>query len=267
MKSDERRSFLVHSLDQLGSVTVTDASEKLNVSPMTIRRDLVELERVGIARRVHGGAVPSKGRSYEPPLTRRHQQNTAAKSAIARAVAQLIAEGDSIALDTGSTCVRVAQELRGRSSLTIVTPSIRIADEFSEETDPHVIVTGGVLRPTEKSLTGELAAYAFSQVSVDRLVLAVAGVDVEFGISDYNWEDVLVKKAMIKAAKEVIVVADARKFGEVAFARISGLEVIDKIVTDEDPGEALRERLAAVGASVVIAPPLVPESMFAEINP
>jgi DeoR/GlpR family transcriptional regulator of sugar metabolism len=255
VKSADRRSYLIHSLDQQGSVTVTDASKDLNVSPMTIRRDLLELERAGLARRVHGGAVPSRGRSYEPPLQQRGQHNAAAKTAIARVVAGLIADGDSLALDTGSTCLRVAQELRGRDSLMIVTASTRIANEFGDESAPRVLVTGGYLRHGEMSLTGELAAHTFSQVSVDKLVLAAAGVHAEFGLSDFNLDDVAVKRAMIRSAKDVIVVADSAKFDQIAFARIAGLEIIRTIVTDAVPGEELSEQFARLGTRVIVAEP------------
>ena len=256
MKSSERRSLLVQELDETGTVSVSTASERFQVSPMTIRRDLLELERAGLARRVHGGAVVGRGRSYEPPLLLRDAEFAEQKDAIARAAIGLIAEGDSIALDTGSTCMRIAEGLRGRRNLTVVTPSMRVAKALSEEPDLRVIVSGGVLRVGEESLTGEFAARAFEQLSVDRVLLAVAGIDGDFGLSDYNWEDVVVKKAMIHSAKEVIAVADSRKFDQVAFARIAGLEAITTLVTDRAPEGLLRERLADAGVTVVVAPPL-----------
>ncbi|MDZ8170760.1 DeoR/GlpR family DNA-binding transcription regulator [Microbacterium xanthum] len=254
MKSGTRRSLLLQQLDETGSVSVTAASERFQVSPMTIRRDLLELERAGLARRVHGGAVVGRGRSYEPPILLRESEFAEQKDAIARAAVGLVAQGDSLALDTGSTCLRIAEHLAGHRNLTIVTPSLRVARALSEEPDMRVIVSGGVVRVGEESLTGELAAHAFEQLSVDRVMLAVAGIDGDFGLSDYNWEDVLVKKAMIRSAKEVIAVADSRKFDQVAFSRIAGLEAISTLVTDRLPEGQLRARLNDAGVTVIVAP-------------
>jgi DeoR/GlpR family transcriptional regulator of sugar metabolism len=253
MKSSERRSLIVQALEEHGVVGVVDEADRFAVSAMTIRRDLLDLEKAGLARRVHGGAVIDRGRSYEPPYLVRENEASTAKGLIALSTVGLIAESDSIALDTGSTCLLVARYLKGRRNLTVVTPSMRVAEVLMDEPDLRVVLTGGVLRPGEGSLTGEFAARAFRDLSVDRLILGTAAIDADFGLSDYNWEDVLVKQAMVQSAKEVIVVADARKFGRIAFARIAGFEVVDTLVTDIAPTGAIADRLHEAGVKVLVA--------------
>ncbi|MCW2882767.1 MAG: DeoR family transcriptional regulator [Sphaerisporangium sp.] len=253
MKSAVRRSQILQDLAEVGSVTVVDLAERFAVSPMTIRRDLLELERLGLARRVHGGAVAGRGRSYEPPYMVRTTENSEVKKNIGALTAGLIAEGDSVAIDTGSTCLEVARNLQGRRNLTVITPGLRIAGLLVDEPDIRLIVAGGIARPGEASLIGELARHAFSELSVDRLILAVGGIDAAFGLSEYNWDDVLVKQAMIRSAKEVILVADSRKFDQIAFARIAGLEAVAMLVTDEEPSGQLQAALKAAGVKVVVA--------------
>jgi len=256
MKSNHRRSEILQTLEERGSVSVVDEAERFGVSPMTVRRDLLDLEKAGLARRVHGGAVIGRGRSFEPPYLVRENEASEAKERIARTTAALIAESDSIAIDTGSTCLEVAEQLKGRRNITVVTPAMRVAQALFDQPDLRVVMTGGMLRPGEGSLTGDFAVRAFQNLSVDRLILATAGIDATFGISDYNWDDVLVKQAMVGSAKEVIVVADSSKFGRVAFARIAGLEIIDKLVTDVAPEGELAEALRVAGVKVIIAEPL-----------
>ncbi|MDQ1596756.1 MAG: DeoR family transcriptional regulator, fructose operon transcriptional repressor [Microbacteriaceae bacterium] len=253
MKAAIRRSQILQDLEDVGSVTVVHLASRFSVSPMTIRRDLLELERASLARRVHGGAVTGRGRSYEPPYMLRTAERVNVKARIGELAASLIAEGDSVALDAGSTCLAVAHGLRGRRNLTVVTPGLRIAEALVDEPEIRLIVAGGIVRPGEASLTGELARHTFGELSVDRLVLGVGGIDASFGFSEYNWDDVLVKQAMIRSAKEVVVVADARKFGQIAFARIAGLEVATTLVTDEEPAGDLLAALKSAGVNVVVA--------------
>lgn len=251
MKAAVRRSQILQDLEDVGSVTVVQLADRFAVSPMTIRRDLLELERASLARRVHGGAVTGRGRSYEPPYMRRTAERAETKQQIGRLAADLIAEGDSVALDAGSTCLAVAHGLKGRRNLTIITPGLRIAEVLVDEPEIRLILAGGIVRPGEASLTGDLARHAFSQLSVDRLILGVGGLDASFGISEYNWDDVLVKQAMIRSAKEVLVVADSRKFDQIAFARIAGLEAINTLVTDRAPDGELLTALTAAGVNIV----------------
>lgn len=249
---EHRRNIIITTVEDRGSVSVQDLAERLDVSMMTIRRDLAELEREGAVRRVHGGAVSARGRSYEPLFHLRSGVMLEAKERIGRMAAELVGEGDSIALDSGTTTLEVARALVGRRNLTIVTCSLHIAILFMNQPDVRLIVTGGITRPVEGSLVGDLTAHAFEQLHVDRLFLGVACVDATFGLSEFSWEDAIVKKQMIPSAKEVIVVADSAKFGKVAFAHIANFEQVHKLVTDQMPTGKMLEGLQEARVQVVL---------------
>ena len=251
--AEARRAYILKAIEARGSVTVLDLANSLAVSMMTIRRDLVDLEKAGIVRRVHGGAVNAFGRSYEPPYSLRIGQAAEAKQRIGRLAADLVADGDSIALDIGSTTLEIARQLVGRRNLTILTPSLHIANLFLSQPDIRLILPGGIVRAGEGSLVGELTRYAFERLFVDRLFLGVGCIDGQGGLSEYNWDDALVKQAMIQSAKEVVVVADGAKFGKVAFAQVAGFHQIHKLVTDRPPAADILGKLQEAAVQVFIA--------------
>lgn len=253
MISEERHQVILNLLDEHGSVTVNELVARFSVSEMTVRRDLDALERKALLRRVHGGAVSARGRSYEPPFLNRGAVHRAEKERIGQVAASLVTNGDSITLDVGTTTLEVARHLADKRNLTIVTPSFHIASLLAEQPGIRLILTGGILRPGELSLIGNLAERAFQDFYVDKLFLGIGGIDFEAGLSEFNLEDALVKKAMLRSAKEVIVVADAGKFGQVAFAAVAPLDAVDRIVTDESLDPAILARLQAQNIDVILA--------------
>jgi DeoR/GlpR family transcriptional regulator of sugar metabolism len=253
MNTETRRAFILGEIETRGSVSVANLAERLAVSEMTIRRDLTGLKKEGLVRRVHGGAVSARGRGFEPPLLLRINEHIEAKRRIGARAAELVADGDSIALDVGTTSLEVARNLLGRRNLTLITPNLHIANLFLNQVDNRLIVPGGILRPGEASLTGNLTQYAFQQLFIDRLFLGVGGIEAEVGLTEYNWEDALVKQAMIRSAKEVILVADASKFGRVVFAAVAPLDAIHILVTDQFPPPPLATCLKEAGVIVHVA--------------
>lgn len=258
--AESRKAHILERISSEESISVADLAQTLGVSEMTIRRDLAELEKEGLLKRVHGGAISSFGRSYEPPYTLRNAQSIAAKKAIARAAADMVAEGDSVALDVGSTVFEVARLLSQRRGLTIVTPSVRVLGLFLRNKNVRTIVTGGMLRNGEESLVGDLACHAFRDLFVDKLFLGLGGIDGENGLTEYNWDDALVKRAMIRSAKEVIVVGDSSKFERTAFARIAEIADVHVLISDRPPPDKLAQALAAHKVRVVIVSEATGES-------
>ncbi len=238
-----RTVYILKQIDASGSVYVSDLAQALDVSEMTIRRDLIELEKSGLIRRVHGGAVSARGRSYEPPLYTRNEENKESKALLGKYAADIIAEGDSISLDIGSTIFEIAVQLVNKKNLTVLTPSFHIAGLLINQPDIRIMLPGGILRHTEGSLIGELALASISTYFVDRLFLAVGAIDAQAGFTEYNPDDAQVKRAMIKNAKEVFVVADSSKFQKIAFALIGPLKDADHLITNETPPEPLLKSL------------------------
>jgi len=253
VNSENRSTEILKEIEVRGSVSVVDLAKRFSVSEMTIRRDLTDLEKAGLARRVHGGAVSARARSYEPSLLVRSSENMAAKQLIGKRAASLVAEGDSIAIDSGTTAIEMAKNLSGRRNLTVITPSLLVANILSNRSDIRLILTGGIVRPEEGSLVGDLAQQAFQGLFIDRLFLTVAAVDAEAGLTEYNWDDALVKRAMIHSATEVIAIADASKFGHIAFAQAAPLSAVHQFVTDKAPGGALAEAFAKYKIVVRVA--------------
>ena len=240
---NSRLSQIVDRVEKKGSVSVAELVDCFKVSEMTVRRDLIELEKMSIVRRIHGGAVAYYGRSFEPPLISRSHKNITAKQIIGKYAAGMVLDGDSIAIDVGSTTMELAMNLVGRQNLTILTPSLHIANLLSDEKQIRVILSGGIVRQGEKSLIGDLAYLAFREIFVDKLFLGVGGIDAEVGLTEFEMQDAQVKKEMIKSAKEVIVLADSSKFQQVAFSFYAGLDKIDHLICEKLPPEPLLSKL------------------------
>jgi DeoR/GlpR family transcriptional regulator of sugar metabolism len=253
----ERRREIIEIVQQAGSKTVVELCEHFDVSEMTIRRDLRDLDREGFLRRVHGGAVSNLGRSYEPPYRIRTTRNAARKKAIGRKAAELIRDGDSIALDVGTTTLEIARALSGRHNLTILTASLPIANEIvtrlSLTSDVRLILTGGIVRPGELSMIGNIASQTFSGFHVDKAFIGVGGISFKAGITEYNLEDALVKQPLIQNASQRIVVADSTKIGQTTFTTVAPLSVIDALVTDSDLESEHLKALQELGIEVMVA--------------
>ena len=251
--AEQRRAYILGRNASQELIAASDLADGLHGSEMTVRRDVAELERDGQLKRVHGGAVSAGRRSYEPPFALRQSRACDAKRRIAEAAAAMVEEGDSIAIDVGSTALEIARRLTGRRGLTVVTPSLRVVNTLMANQDIRLIVAGGVVRQGEESLVGELAHRTFERLFVDKLFLAVAGIDASGGTTEYNWEDALVRQAMVHSAKKVILAVDASKFGRVAFAKVANIRDAHALVTDAPPPPGLSERLAAAGVAVTAA--------------
>jgi DeoR/GlpR family transcriptional regulator of sugar metabolism len=253
MKRSERSELTLQALHASGRVEVGDLASRFDVSEMTVRRDLEELERLGLCRRVHGGAVPSVSRSYEPPFALRMGLAPEAKARIATAVADLLPSGETVMLDTGTTTAAVAQALRGRDNLTILTASLPIASTLADEPGLRVIVLGGLLRPGEHSMVGALTLQAMEQFHVDTCVLGAGGVDADAGLTEFHLEDAAVKRAVVARSGRVVVAADATKLGTVAFATVCPVDRVSTIVTDADPNSTPSVALRDLGVDLVTA--------------
>lgn len=253
MISDQRQQMIINQLENLGAVTVSDLVKEFGVSEMTIRRDLDILENQGLLRRVHGGAVSQRGRSYEPPFMLRTSENVDNKKRIGEVAADLVQNGDSISLDVGTTTLEIARNLRSKQDLTVITPSLQIANELINHTGIRLILTGGVIRPGELSMIGHLAERIFEEFFIDKLFLGAGAVDLKIGISEYNIDDTLVKRAMIKNAKKVILVADSTKFHRVAFTSVIPLKGVHTIITDRELDPELASAIQADGIELIFA--------------
>ncbi len=257
MIQSERRRQIVEQIHREGQASVTDLCQQFDVSEMTIRRDLRELDREGLLRRVHGGAISNLGRSYEPPYRVRSTRQMETKQAIGRAAADLILDGDSIALDVGTTTLEIARNLSSRHNLTIITPSLPIANEIvarqSLTSNVRLILTGGIVRAGELSMIGSIAQETYARLHVDKAFIGIGGLSLENGLTEYNLEDSLVKRVLIDNAHQRIVVADSSKLERTTFASVAPLSCVDVLITDHDAPSGLVAALRDRGIQVMIA--------------
>ena len=252
MFAEERKQRILAALHHKPTVRVVDLGRALRVSEASIRRDLADLERAGLLKRTHGGAVTPRLAALEPSLADKEDQYQAEKAAIARLASTFVQEGDTIFLDAGSTTRRIARELRHRRGITIVTNALNIAwDLASSEID--VVVTGGQLRRGMLSHVGPIADQAIASLHVDKLFLAANGVDPTKGVTTPSLEEAQTKRAMVERASEIYLVVDHSKFGRVTFSSICGLDRVHHLITDDRLPESLAQAIRLAGVRVHIA--------------
>ncbi|WP_232665949.1 DeoR/GlpR family DNA-binding transcription regulator [Pseudonocardia sp. TRM90224] len=243
MLRERRHELIVGIVASEGPATVEALAERLVTSAATIRRDLVQLAEQGLLRRVYGGAMPLDEQRDDPfpdvAATRAEE-----KDAIAVRCAELVQDGETILLDIGTTAHRVARRLRGRS-LTVVTSSLAVLDELIDCEEIQLVLLGGMVRRDYRSLVGFLTEDTLRQIKADRLFLGTSGVRRGGHVMDTTVVEVPVKRAMIAASDQVVLVADRGKFPGVGMARVCGPEALDVVVTnvqaDPDTVADLRE--------------------------
>lgn len=247
MRGKQRREEILRRIQRHGYVGATQLSEELGVDPSTIRRDLAVLSRMGLVARSHGGAAvrPEHGDLTYDVKSEKHVEQ---KRAVAKAAAALVRDGQSVAIDSGSTMLEVARALRGRAHLTVVTDDLRVGAELAGHGDVRLIVTGGEVMPGYYTLIGDNAGAAFRQYHVDIAFLGIDAVDPG-GLMLVNGFEAPMKRAMIECADRVVVVADSSKMGRRALVRAANLDEVDLVITDDgfvdDAGEYPVEILRA----------------------
>jgi DeoR family transcriptional regulator, fructose operon transcriptional repressor len=251
MFAEERKQRILGAIQRDRSVRVDELGRVLRASPASIRRDLAELERAGLLRRTHGGAIGANVTALEPSLAQKEDQYQAEKLAIARVAASFVRDGDTICLDSGSTTRQLARELRHRR-ITVVTNALNIAWELAAS-ECEVVLTGGHLRRGILSQVGPIAEQALKGLHVDKLFLAANGVDLTKGVTTPNLIEAQTKQAMVKAASEVLLLVDRSKFGRVTFARICPLDSIHQLITDEGAPAAVLRAIDQLGVRVHLA--------------
>lgn len=251
MLAIERKNAILETLQKEQRVLVSELSQKYGVTEETIRRDLEKLEKEGFVKKTYGGAVLNENTNIEMPLRTREKQNRREKQTIAKLVASMIGEGDSIILDSSSTSLMVAQELKDYRKLTVITNSLEVLLELSKSKGVQVISTGGVLNGSTLSLVGRNAEKTLENFYVDKAIVSCEGLDIKRGATDSSEADAELKKSMISCAKKLILAADSTKLGKISFSKVIDLRKGDVLVTDALPDETWRGRLTEIGVEVV----------------
>jgi DeoR/GlpR family transcriptional regulator of sugar metabolism len=249
----ERLDVTLRLVRNAGTTTLGDLAGRLGVSEMTVRRDLDELQRRGLVRRIRGGATAVD--TPETGFAARAGWQAGLKERIGRAAAELVEPGSSVLLDAGTTTVHVARALLDRAPLTVCALSLPVAEVLADRPGIRLLVVGGEVRPGERSLAGPVTAAVLATLSFDVFVMSIGGI-TPTGWSEFTLDDAAVKQAGLAQAARTLVVADASKLGVRAFARVTGLGAVERLVTDasaRDPQltPAAQETLAALESANV----------------
>jgi DeoR family transcriptional regulator of aga operon len=252
----ERISALV---EEQGFVRVSDLSVRFGVSTVTVRTDLQSLESHGRVRRIRGGAMPPGIQRSEQPFEVAEHDLASEKAAIGACAAGLVADGDTVLLDVGTTTTAIARALVARADLrdvTVVTNGLTVALVL-ERAWPRisVVVTGGTLRPLQHSLVNPLGTVLLDGLNASIAFLGCNGVDAAGGVTNVNLPEAEVKRSMLLSARRPVVVADGSKLGEVEVAKICDLSEVSLVVTDASADPSILADLAAVDCDVQVAEP------------
>ncbi len=251
-KTIDRRQKILEILYLQSQVKVNDLSKIFNVSEVTIRNDLSQLEAKRMLIKTRGGALKSTNVGLDPNLEIKKNQNLKEKQLIGIAASKLINDGDTIILDSGTTTVEVAKNLQRFNDLTIITNALNIVNELIQYPNFKVIIPGGILRRKSLSLIGHSAETTLRNYYCDKIIMGIDGIDVKYGITTPNIEEANLNKTMIEISRELIVVADSSKFGRRSLAFISKIDRIKTLVTDKKISDIDLKKLKEAGVHVIV---------------
>ncbi len=244
----QRRQRILQAV-RSGTAHVSDLARAFDVSEMTVRRDLIALERDGKLERVHGGAVDTVP---ERPFDEIAQEGQEVKDLIGRAGAALVQDGQTVMLDIGTTTLQVARYLRGRR-VTLITTNLAALDELRDDEEVEIVLPGGLVRRNYLSTVGVLAEDALRQLNADIVFLGTSAVDADLSVWDTTMIEVPIKRAMIRAAGRVVLLAASDKFSMTGVVRVCGPADLDQIITDAGLPAGDRAAIEEAGIEVTIA--------------
>jgi DeoR family transcriptional regulator of aga operon len=248
----DRHHHILAKLKKEGNVKVLDLCSELNVSSVTIRKDLKLLEDKTLLFRTHGGGTLSNPYTADRPVNEKEKIQSGEKSSIGEAAASLIEPNDCILIASGTTVLSLAKNIRPRGNLTVITAALNVAMELINHPEIELIQLGGILRKSSSSVTGVYAEKILEDFSCSKLFLGVDGIDPEFGLTTTNMMEAQLNKKMIGASQKTIVLADSTKFGKRGFGKICGLEDIEQIITDNGISDHMAATLKGMGIEVTI---------------
>ena len=232
LSSLERQEQLRQFVEQQQRVTVNQICQQFEVSPATARRDLEALAERGEIERFHGGAKALHQAPPEAPALQRGVEQADEKRRIGRAAAELVQDGETVFLGSGTTVLEVARNLRGHRNLTVITNSLLVINALADVPDMTVVGLGGILRPSEMSMIGHLTEQALAEVNAHKIIMGIRALDAKHGLSNDYLPETMTDRAILSRSGEIILVADHTKCDRVSTAYVAPLETIDTLVTD-----------------------------------
>jgi DeoR/GlpR family transcriptional regulator of sugar metabolism len=235
----QRQAQIRRMVEEQGQVTVNELSPFFNVSEATIRRDLEECSDRGWMRRTHGGAIKVERAGKEPPIIERINRNADAKERIGRKAAEMIHDGETIFMGSGTTVLEIAKHLPFDISITVITNSLLLIDELVTRPNIEIIVIGGMLRRSELSMVGHIANQDVREFRADRVFMGIRAVDPVHGFTNDYLPEAVVDREILKIAPEIVFVLDHEKFCKVSSVLVAPANAIDIIITDVDASDEI----------------------------
>jgi DeoR family transcriptional regulator, aga operon transcriptional repressor len=252
MLIEERRQYILSLIQKHGRVLVDELSSGLDLSKITIRKDLDYLQSKDLLVRTHGGALPAQaGALSDPTIQEKEELHREEKVRIAKAAAAMVSEGQCIILDSGTTTTEIARAILSFRHLTVITNALNIAADLARS-DFEIILIGGTLRKNSLSVVGPLAEDVLKEMHADIVFLGVDGFDIEIGLTTPNVLEARVNRAMVKAAEKVVAVCDSSKFNRKSLSLIVGTSAIDHVITDSTLGADDVKAIRDAGIEVTI---------------
>lgn len=248
----QRHKQILDILQLQGSVSVIDLAERLNVSEVTIRKDLTTLEQLGKLYRTHGKAIPISPYIGDRHVNEKEKQHVIEKKAIALAAAALVKPQDSVLMASGTTILYAAKEMADLHNIMVITASVHVSSMLSQNKDINVVQLGGMVRDTSVSVVGPFAADMLQYFNCNLFFMGADGVDLDFGVTTTNIMEATLNRKMIESAQRTILLVDSSKFGKKGFSKICNLDKIDGIITDEGIPEIYLESLQDQGIEVTV---------------
>ncbi|MEU0270601.1 DeoR/GlpR family DNA-binding transcription regulator [Streptomyces sp. NPDC006307] len=253
MYAPERQHEIVRLARESGRVDVLSLAEEFQVTAETIRRDLKALDRAGLLRRVHGGAIPAGRLDFEPDLAERESTAADEKDRIAKAALAEVPEDGTVVLDAGSTVGRLAAVLPPDRSLTVVTHALPVAARLADHPGIALHLVGGRVRHSTRAAVDAWALAAYGQIRADVAFVGANGYSAAHGLTTPDLAEAAVKRAVVAAARRVVLLADSGKYGQEHFARFGGLADVDLLITDTGLAAEDAAAIEAAGTEVVRA--------------
>lgn len=247
-----RLAEILRLLDERAFWTVSELAERFDVSEETIRRDARQLEQSGVIQKVHGG-LSATSHKIEAPYRTRLRENAAAKQRIARKAAELVSDGMTLLIDSGTSCHWLARNLAPLRNLTIVTNSVEIAHEVLGNPGQRLLLAGGQINPIHNAAFGPEAQTFCKRFAPDLTILSMGAVDAARGFLDFDPDEAAFKQSLLEHARRVVVLADHSKFARSGFMQVASFRQVKDLVTDESPPAAVLEAAAQTDTRIHLA--------------
>ncbi|ERJ57181.1 DeoR/GlpR family DNA-binding transcription regulator [Sphingobacterium paucimobilis] len=249
----DRHEYILKKIKENNKVTIQELSDEMNVSSVTIRKDLKLLEEKNLLFRTKGGASNNNPYAGDRPILVKEYINSDEKSKIGKKAVEMIQDNDSILIGSGTTAYAVARHLESTERITVITPALKVALELCNKPNIEVLQLGGLIRPNSSSVAGQYAMRILDEVSCGILFLGVDGIDLDFGITISNITEATLNQKMLTTSQKVIILADSTKFGRRGLGKVCNIEDIDCVITDKNTSRKYIKALEDAGIKVEIA--------------